>query len=137
MYYYLQHKDRIYSSYEIKRSVGVDPSKFTNLDMLNRLGVYPVSDYSVSMPNPQLYDVSANYTIQGNYAVKGFSSAIKPLATVKSTAREILKKRFCEDVDLSTIYEVDGLNTQLLSDISTIDAATDPQAVADFIESES
>ena len=132
--YYISNRDKVFSSYEVRRHIGVDPSKFTNLDMLNYLGVYPVSDTTPEVPNSRLYDVTASYTINGNYAVKSFDSTVKPLASIQSSARSILKDRFTEDVNLGTVYDIDALTTQLNSDLNTIDTATNAQSVATFIE---
>jgi len=132
--YYISNRDKVFSSYEVRRHIGVDPSKFNNLDMLNYLGVYPVSDTTPEVPNSRLYDVTASYTINGNYAVKSFDSTVKPLASIQSSARSILKDRFTEDVNLGTVYDIDALTTQLNSDLNTIDTATNAQSVATFIE---
>ena len=132
--YYISNRDRVFSSYEVRRHIGVDPSKFTNLDMLNYLGVYPVSDSDPTSPNSRLYDVTASYTVSGNYAVKSFNSTVKPLASIQSSARSILKDRFIEDVNLGTVYDINGLTTQLVADLNTINTATNAQSVATFIE---
>ncbi len=132
--YYISNRDKVFSSYEVRRHIGINPSKFTNLDMLNRLGVYPVSDNAPEAPNSRLYDVTSSYTVNGNYAVKSFNSTVKPLASIQSSARSILKARFTEDVNLGTVYDIDALTTQLNTDLNTIDTATDAQSVATFIE---
>ena len=132
--YYISNRDRVFSSYEVRRHIGVDPTKFTNLDMLNYLGVYPVSDTTTTIPNGRLYDVSASYTVSGNYAVKSYDSSVKPLSSIQSSARAILKDRFTEDVNLGTVYDIDGLTTQLIADLNTVDTATSAQSVATFIE---
>ena len=123
--YYIQQKDSEYSRHGVKSIVGIDPERFTNLDMLNSLGVYPVTTSDeLTIELNLFYDNTATYVINGNYAEKSYTSSIKPTDKVKPIADELLRRQFLIDVEGVSVDEIDSLNTELQSDLNAVNVAT-------------
>ena len=93
--YYLSSRNTVYSSYEIKRKTGLDPLVTTNLNMLNRAGVFPVSNAAASVDfDTRLYTATVVYTINGQYADKSFTATDKPLADAKVAGAKAVKENY-------------------------------------------
>ena len=123
--YYIQFKDLATGSHSVKRTVGVNPDQFTNLDMLNDLGVYPVTTpVELTTETKLFYDTTTSFVINGNYAERTYTSTVKSVDEVKAVADRLLKEQFVKDVEISSVDEIDALNTQLQADLNSVDVAT-------------
>lgn len=135
--YYLQNNDRMFSSYEIRSRTGVNPDKFTNLDLLNSFGVYPIVDEGIDTFKTRFYDATASYDVDGNNVNRNYTYTLKELSAVQTEAKEYLKEQFETDVRLSGVDDVDGLNTQFQADLNTVDNAVEALSVVTFVAPES
>ena len=83
--YYFAPAGEAYSADEIASLTGIDVDETTNLDLLNRAQIYPVTE--VTQPfNLELYTVAKTYTLGGGYAVETYTPTAKTLADVLDPA---------------------------------------------------
>ena len=123
--YYIETKDFAYSATEVNRFIGINPDQFVNLDMLNDLGVYPVTTPDELTTETKLfYDTTASFVINGNYAERTYTSTVKSVDEVKAVADRLLKDQFVKDVEIASVDEIDALNTQLQTDLNAVNVAT-------------
>ena len=154
--YYLSTQDRVYSAFEIKRKVGLDPTVDTNLDILNRASVYPVFDeYASPTYDTRLFNSTVSYVINGQYAEKTFTASDRPLDEAKTAAYIGLKEKYeaqmsavvgdwgvltliaiaaktsspKTDEELEVITDIKDISTNLSSDIDDVQAATTVAAI--------
>ena len=158
--YYLRTHDKVYSANEIRRKVGIDPSVNTNLDILNRLGVYQVVDTNPSF-DTRLFNSTVSYVITDQNAVKTHTASDKPLDEAKTAAYIGLKEKYeaemtavvgawgmltliataaktsspKTDEETDVITAIKDLSTNLSADIDAVQAATSVAAIDSILNS--
>jgi len=160
--YYLSTQDRVFSAYEIRRKVGLDPSVDTNLDILNRAAVYPVSNMSASPTyDTRLFNSTVSYVINGQYADKTFTASDKPLNEAKTAAYVGLKEKYeaqiktaigdwgvltliaiaaktsspKTDEETQVVTDIKIISDNLSADIDAVQAATNVAAIDSILNS--
>jgi hypothetical protein len=160
--YYLSTQDKVCSAYEIRRKVGIDPSVNTNLDILNRAGVYPITNiYATPTFDTRLFNTTVSYVINGQYANKTFTASDKPLNEAKTAAYIGLKEKYeaqmvftagdwgiftliaiaaktsspKTDEETDVITDIKIMSDNLAADIDDVQAATSVAAIDSILNS--
>lgn len=158
--YYLSTHDKVYSAYQVRRKVGVDPSVNTNPDILIGLGVYTVVDTTPTF-DTRLYNSTVSYVINGQYAEKTYIASDKPLDEAKAAAYVGLKEKYeaqmasvvgdwgvftliaiaaktsspKTDEETDVITDIKDISNNLSSDIDSVQAATSVAAIDSILNS--
>lgn len=154
--YFLTTQNTEYTASEIRNKVGLNPTEITNLGMLNRTGVYPVSSSSdLHDYDDRLYTSNVSYVINGNYATRTFTTSDRPLSEAKDAAYVAVKEKYeteletaigdwgiftlvaiaaktsttKTDEETQVINDITTISNNLAADIDAIEAAT---SVADI-----
>jgi len=160
--YYLSTQDKVYPASEIRRKVGLDPLITTNLDMLNRAGVYPVSNNDAQPSyDTRLYTTTVSYVVTGQYGVKTFTATDKPLNEARDAAYVGLKQKYeaqmsaavgdwgiltlvaiaaktsspKTDEETNVISEIKIISSNLASDIDAVQSAGDVATIDSILNS--